>query len=121
MYRYYSLKFVGVYSKNSPEWIILDAACCLYGLTTVPIYDTLGEEATEFMFQQTNLETLFLTCNHIKGILTSHKNGNTGSLKHLIIMDEEEIDNCNVEDLLEGSGLNVYTFKSIMEIGITPY
>lgn len=46
----YSLKFVGIYSKNSVRYSTLDIACGIYGLTSVPIYDTLGEEATEFAF-----------------------------------------------------------------------
>ena len=45
-----SLKFVGIYSKNSVRYATLDIACGIYGLTSVPIYDTLGEEATEFAF-----------------------------------------------------------------------
>jgi hypothetical protein len=28
-----------------------DLAAIIYGFTTVPIYDTLGEEATEFIFE----------------------------------------------------------------------
>ena len=66
-YKDYKLKLVAVYSKNSKEYIYVDGACNLYGLTSVPIYDTLGEEATEFMFKQTNLTTCFLTCQHVKG------------------------------------------------------
>lgn len=46
----YSLKFVGIYSKNSVRYATLDIACGIYGFTSIPIYDTLGEEATEFAF-----------------------------------------------------------------------
>ena len=37
------LKFVGIFSRNRPEWTILDVACILYGYVTIPIYDTLGD------------------------------------------------------------------------------
>lgn len=30
--------------------MIVDMACILMGITIVPIYDTLGEEATQFAF-----------------------------------------------------------------------
>lgn len=45
-----ALKFVGIYSKNSVRYCTIDIACGMYGLTSIPIYDTLGEEATEFAF-----------------------------------------------------------------------
>jgi long-chain acyl-CoA synthetase len=61
-FRDYNLKFVAIYGKNSREWILTDLASALYGITTIPIYDTLGEEALDYMFNQTELTTCFLTC-----------------------------------------------------------
>lgn len=37
-----SLRLVGVFSKNREEWLLLDYANVLYGMTMIPIYDTLG-------------------------------------------------------------------------------
>ena len=42
----YKLKFVGVYSKNSIRYSVFDIACGIYNFTAIPIYDTLGAEAT---------------------------------------------------------------------------
>lgn len=36
------MKFIGIYAKNRVEWLFADLACTLYGLTSVPLYDTLG-------------------------------------------------------------------------------
>ena len=36
------MKFIGIFSKNRPEWTLVDIACMIYGLTSVPLYDTLG-------------------------------------------------------------------------------
>ena len=47
----YNLKFIGIYSKNTANYLIADIGLCLYGITIVPIYDTLGEEATNFAFK----------------------------------------------------------------------
>ena len=38
----FGMKIVGIYAKNRYEWIAADIACTLYGLTLVPLYDTLG-------------------------------------------------------------------------------
>lgn len=86
-YHDYHLKFVSVYSKNTREWLLLDVAAALYGFTLVPIYDTLGEEATQVMFGQTELPTLFLTVNHISAIVKGIKAGTFDHLKTLIVMD----------------------------------
>lgn len=41
-----NFRFIGIYSKNNLEYFINDIGCCIYNITIVPIYDTLGEEAT---------------------------------------------------------------------------
>ncbi len=50
-WRDYSLKIFGIYSISSQFFLMADLAAIIYGFTTVPIYDTLGEEATEFIFE----------------------------------------------------------------------
>lgn len=44
------MKFIGIYAKTSLNFHLVDIACTLYGITIIPIYDTLGEEATLFAF-----------------------------------------------------------------------
>ena len=34
-----------LYAKSSQEWTITDLASWNYGITNIPLYDTLGEEA----------------------------------------------------------------------------
>lgn len=87
-YQNYNLKFAAIYSVNSREWVLIDIANNLYGVTSVPIYDTLGEDATDHMFNQTELTTCFLTCNHIKGLLQHISGGNLHFLVNFVIMDE---------------------------------
>ncbi len=72
----YTLKFVGVYSRNSKEYLELDIGCCMYDITSVPIYDTLGEKATQFAFDQTKMITCFVTKKHVKKILNAKINDN---------------------------------------------
>lgn len=37
------MKFIGIFAKNRVEWLWIDMACVLFGLTSVPLYDTLGK------------------------------------------------------------------------------
>lgn len=47
------LRFVGVYGKNSEDWIMSDMAANFFGITTVAIYDTLGAESMAHILGQT--------------------------------------------------------------------
>lgn len=42
------MKLIGIISKNRYEWVVTDHACCLYGLTLVPLYETFGLENMEY-------------------------------------------------------------------------
>ena len=88
-YQDFNLKLLAIYGKNSVEWYLVDIACAWYGLTSVPIYDTLGAQATKYMFDQTNVTTLVLTADHVKGILENVVSNGVGKLKHLVLLDPE--------------------------------
>ena len=121
-YKDYNLRMVAIYSKNSPEWITIDAACIFYGVTSVPIYDTLGEEATKFMFAQTNLTTLFLTTPHLKGIVDLIKSNKHAALRNLVIIDEENMDvemTYLLTDMnsMHRDPINSFTFSEVLNAG----
>jgi long-chain acyl-CoA synthetase len=52
------LNLIGIYSKNRYEFNISDLACSLYGLTSVPLYETLGVENLVFCLDQTKMTTV---------------------------------------------------------------
>lgn len=87
-FRDYNLKFAAIYGGNSREWILVDITCTLFGITFVPIYDTLGEEAAEHMFNQTELSTCFLTHNHLDSLIKRFNGGTIPHLKNIILMDD---------------------------------
>ena len=43
------LRMVGIYGKNSEEWVMVDLACLCSDVTSVTLYDTLGVESTEYI------------------------------------------------------------------------
>ncbi len=57
---------IGIYGKNSEEWIITDLACLCSDITSVTLYDTLGAEATEYIINQCELKTIFCTSDKIE-------------------------------------------------------
>lgn len=87
----YKLRFIGIYGKNSVEWTLVDIANNLYGFTTVPFYDTLGEAALIHMFKETETSTVFTTCSHIPDLVEKMKDEKLPFLRNLVVMDEWNI------------------------------
>jgi len=48
-YQNIEMKMISIYGKNTYEWLVVELSCTLRGITTVPIYDTLGAEAMRFI------------------------------------------------------------------------
>lgn len=44
--------FVGVYSQNSPEWVLSEHGLYSYSMVIVPLYDTLGPESCRYIINQ---------------------------------------------------------------------
>eukprot|EP00884_Botryococcus_braunii_P022126 jgi/Botrbrau1/8598/Bobra.0380s0019.2 len=52
---------VGLYSVNCSEWMLIDAACHAYSMFSVPLYDTLGPDAVEYICG--HAETVAVGCS----------------------------------------------------------
>ncbi|KAK2664276.1 hypothetical protein Ddye_002850, partial [Dipteronia dyeriana] len=50
----------GIYGANSPEWIVSMEACNAHGLYCVPLYDTLGAGAIEFIICHSEVSIAFV-------------------------------------------------------------
>lgn len=46
--------YVGIYSQNCPEWILVEQGAYCYSMVIVPLYDTLGPDACAFIINQGN-------------------------------------------------------------------
>lgn len=63
------IQLLGIYSWNREEWIITDIACLKNSIVTVPLYETLGQGSLEFISNQTEIETIFVSEEKIKNLL----------------------------------------------------
>jgi len=75
---------VGIFSVNRPEWVISEQACNAFGYVTVPLYDTLGPEAIEFIITQTEMSTIVLSNDKFDLLLREKKSFPTVNL--LVLM-----------------------------------
>ncbi|XP_061757501.1 long-chain-fatty-acid--CoA ligase 1-like [Nerophis ophidion] len=49
---------IGIFSQNRPEWTIIELACYTYSLVSVPLYDTLGAEAINYIIDKASISTI---------------------------------------------------------------
>ena len=110
-------KFIGIYSKNREEWVVTDFGGHCNSVTTIPVYDTLGEIAMEHIFNLTKLTTISLEAKCYKKILDLANKGKTGNVKNLILMDPKE--DPDTQNKLKEKGFVLYTMKDIIDKGNT--
>ncbi|KAM3312230.1 hypothetical protein ACQJBY_032295 [Aegilops geniculata] len=61
---------VGLYFINRPEWTIVDNACSAYSYVSVPLYDTLGPDAVQFIVNHASVEAIFCVPETLSTLLS---------------------------------------------------
>uniref|UniRef100_A0AAZ3SF87 Arachidonate--CoA ligase n=1 Tax=Oncorhynchus tshawytscha TaxID=74940 RepID=A0AAZ3SF87_ONCTS len=70
------------------QWIISELACYTYSMVAVPLYDTLGHEALEFIIKKADISTVLCDKqNKAETLLENCEKGETPQLKTIILMD----------------------------------
>lgn len=122
-YKNFKMKFISIFGKNTREWIITDIANSLYGFTTMPIYDTLGIEAVDHMYNETELSTVFLTCEHIEKVSKRVQGGTIPHLKNLVVLNGDSL-TPELRKAAQAASLRLLTFNEVVAEGrksIVPY
>lgn len=60
----------GIYGSNCPEWITAMEACNSQSMPYIPLYDTLGPNAIEFIINHAEVAIAFVQENRIPAIIT---------------------------------------------------
>ena len=108
-------RFLGIFSRNKKEWLLSFLGAMKDSITVVPIYETLGDLAVEYILEQTQLTTVVIEIKALKKILELAKENKIGCLKNLIVI-EKELDEETCKQLIE-IGLNIYSWEEIEEKG----
>jgi long-chain acyl-CoA synthetase len=108
-------QFMGIFSKNCPEWIITDFACQLISATSVTYYSTLGDLAFEHISKQTKVQTICLSTSSISVFLKYYKTLNLGFVKNLVVYDiTQNVSENQLKDL-RNSNLNILLFSDLVK------
>ncbi|KAH9039045.1 acetyl-CoA synthetase-like protein [Lactarius hengduanensis] len=79
---------VGLWSPNRPEWVVVELALNAYGKVGVSLYDTLGDEAVEYIIDHAHITMIFTTSYHLARLLKAAPRH--PHLKLIVVIDELE-------------------------------
>lgn len=54
-------RMLGIYMKNSIDWMIMERAGYAYNGSIIALYDSLGPDSTEYILNQTEMATIACT------------------------------------------------------------
>ncbi|OAY82753.1 Long chain acyl-CoA synthetase 4, partial [Ananas comosus] len=103
----------GIYGANCPEWVISMEACNAHGIYCVPLYDTLGAGAVEFILCHAEVQIAFVEEKKIGEVLKTFPNS-TKFLKTIV-----SFGNVNPEQKEEVGkhGLAIYSWDEFLLLG----
>uniref|UniRef100_A0A674DVA6 Arachidonate--CoA ligase n=1 Tax=Salmo trutta TaxID=8032 RepID=A0A674DVA6_SALTR len=103
-------KHIGIFSQNRPEWTISELACYTYSLVCVPLYDTLGLEAIEYIIDQAAISTVICDLVDKVRLILDCVSGKEHTLKTIVLMEAFD------EELVargQQSGIEILSLKDV--------
>ncbi|KAG5443026.1 Long-chain-fatty-acid--CoA ligase 1 [Clonorchis sinensis] len=105
---------VGLYGKNSPEWVYSQLACGYFGWVSVPLYDTLGDKAMDYILNQTEIS--LVVCDTFELAESILKRGSR-YLRYLVVIKISEEDRQKLMKKAKDS-VTIFTFAEMMIRGL---
>jgi len=106
--------FVGIYSRNKLEWVLTEQACNAYSMVVIPLYDTLGNEAVEWILTETQLRIIFCTADKIKNLVANFER--CPELRTVVVIDELQ-DTHKVQAQFDEYKVRLLTFAELEQMG----
>uniref|UniRef100_A0A803KZM0 Long-chain-fatty-acid--CoA ligase n=1 Tax=Chenopodium quinoa TaxID=63459 RepID=A0A803KZM0_CHEQI len=103
----------GIYSTNCPKWMISMQACNAHGLYCVPLYDSLGAGAVEFILCHAEVSIAFVEEKKMPEVIKTLPNTKK-YLKTLVSFGKVQTD--HKEDA-KRLGLAVYSWDEFLQLG----
>jgi len=82
--------FVGLWSINQKEWIIAEEGSYCYSLVPIPLYDTLGPDASQYIINQSELTVIVVSQSNLTKVKEIAPQ--CPSLRFIIVMEGEAND-----------------------------
>jgi len=104
---------VGIYGSNCPQWIVAMQACNGYSLICVPLYDTLGAGAVDYIIDHAEIDVVFIQDKKIKEILSPNCKS-AKRLKALVAFTLATREQIKEADEI---GMKVYSWNDFLKVG----
>jgi long-chain acyl-CoA synthetase len=101
---------IGIFSVNSPEWVIVDLTCNAGNYVSVPMYPTLNDESLIHIINQTEMRCIFTTGDKSSRLLNIIQQGSARSLELIVVMDDTATDEPELHSDLDVVVVNMRTF-----------
>ncbi|XP_015084008.1 long chain acyl-CoA synthetase 4-like isoform X1 [Solanum pennellii] len=103
----------GIFGANCAEWIISMEACNAHGLYCVPLYDTLGAGAVEFIISHAEVAIAFVEEKKVPELLKTFPN----AAKYLkTVVSFGEVTPQQKEEI-EKFGVSLYSWDEFLQVG----
>ncbi|XP_043688068.1 long chain acyl-CoA synthetase 4-like [Telopea speciosissima] len=103
----------GIYGVNCPEWMISMQACNAHGLYCVPLYDTLGAGAVEYIICHAEVSIVFAEEKKIPEVLKTFPM-TTENLKTIVSFGKVTPEQ---REEVEKFGLAIYSWDEFLQLG----
>eukprot|EP00494_Astrolonche_serrata_P033700 UN33969 len=82
---------VGIYSRNRAEWMQVHMANQRQGYQTVALYDTLGDEAVQYIFTHAELKVVFCEKHALNNVFGAIQKTEKSLVTHIVVFDHQKI------------------------------
>ncbi|XP_010261577.1 PREDICTED: long chain acyl-CoA synthetase 4-like isoform X1 [Nelumbo nucifera] len=107
----------GIYGANCPEWIMSMEACNAHGIYCVPLYDTLGADAVEFIICHSEVSIAFVEEKKIPEVLKTFPK-TSEYLKTVVSFGEVTPEQ---REEVEKFGLAIYSWEEFLQLGVNKH
>ncbi|XP_063045823.1 long-chain-fatty-acid--CoA ligase 1-like isoform X2 [Engraulis encrasicolus] len=106
--------YIGIFSQNRPEWTMSEMACYTYSLVSVPLYDTLGTEAIEYIIDKASIATVLCDVPAKVTLLLDSLSGRKHTVTTIIAMEEVGQE---LVAMGKQNNIDIITFKDALAVG----
>ncbi|XP_077434385.1 long-chain-fatty-acid--CoA ligase 1-like [Vanacampus margaritifer] len=109
---------IGIFSQNRPEWTITELACYTYSLVSVPLYDTLGAEAIDYIIDKASISTIICDVAEKVILVLDCVKARKHTVKTIVVM---ETPSGELVERGQRAGIDVLSLREMEAIGKANY
>lgn len=110
---------VTLYSNNRYEWTVTDLACSSYSISNTALYDTLGENTSEFILESTQSPIVICSKAHVSRIIKLKRLSpdKLGHIISIVSMDPLFESDYSLRKYAADNKIVLHDFKLIIALG----